>query len=526
MLKHPKLPPHKSPARRVLLAFLGSMNLAISLLVAIAIASAIGTILQQNQPYNDYIIKFGPYWFEVFAALDLYDVYSAPWFLSIMGFLLLSTGVCVYRNAPKMVREMRRWREDVQCNSLKSFPNNCNWQSQAAPRAAADDIAQLLSQRGYQVRCDTRLQGDSAASQLVIARRGGLNRIGYLFTHIAIVVICVGGLLDSRLPLKVGEWVGTVRAEVLNLPVSQVPAISWLPGWNPSFRGSVEVVEGGVTDKVFVSLRDGYLVQQLPFSIEVEDFRVEHHLTGQPKSFESDLRIHDQDLAEPLQTTIEVNHPLIYKGYAIYQSSFGDGGSLLRIRLWSLDRNIGQSAPIEAHVNTARGIIDNKGEKQLEFTDFRLFNINPVTDGDGEVEQRNFGPSMLFRVRNAAGQAREYFNYMVPVEWEGQRVLLSGVRDSPSDPYRFLHIPVDTDDSIQRFLVFLQMARDHERVATLAESSVFAAMQTTDLVRGEFNGALLSSMVALVQQFLDGGFDAVFENVQRHVPQAQHRQVV
>ena len=36
----------------VLLEFLGSMNLAITLLVVVAVASVIGTVLQQNQPYS------------------------------------------------------------------------------------------------------------------------------------------------------------------------------------------------------------------------------------------------------------------------------------------------------------------------------------------------------------------------------------------------------------------------------------------------------------------------------------------
>lgn len=37
---------------KVLLSFLGSMELAISLFVVVGIASIIGTILQQNQAYN------------------------------------------------------------------------------------------------------------------------------------------------------------------------------------------------------------------------------------------------------------------------------------------------------------------------------------------------------------------------------------------------------------------------------------------------------------------------------------------
>ena len=79
----PEANPHHGQGRRrksngrILLEFLGSMNLAVMLLVAVSIASVVGTVLKQNQPYTDYVIKFGPFWFQVFEKLGLYDVYSA-----------------------------------------------------------------------------------------------------------------------------------------------------------------------------------------------------------------------------------------------------------------------------------------------------------------------------------------------------------------------------------------------------------------------------------------------------------------
>ena len=45
--------------------FPGSVNLAITLLVAVGIASIVGTVLKQNEAFQNYIIKFGPSWFEV-----------------------------------------------------------------------------------------------------------------------------------------------------------------------------------------------------------------------------------------------------------------------------------------------------------------------------------------------------------------------------------------------------------------------------------------------------------------------------
>jgi len=115
------------PTSTRLLDFLGSMNLAIALLVIVAIASAIGTVLKQNQPYPDYEIKFGKFWFEFFGSLGLYDVYSAIWFLLILGFLLLSTTTCVIRNTPGILRELRHFREKAQEKSLRAMHHSASF---------------------------------------------------------------------------------------------------------------------------------------------------------------------------------------------------------------------------------------------------------------------------------------------------------------------------------------------------------------------------------------------------------------
>ena len=91
--KHPR----NSQFASVWLEFLGSMNLAITLLVAIAVASVVGAVLQQNQAYQDYVIKFGPFWFAVFDRPGLFNVYGAGWFMLILTFLVVSTSVCIYR---------------------------------------------------------------------------------------------------------------------------------------------------------------------------------------------------------------------------------------------------------------------------------------------------------------------------------------------------------------------------------------------------------------------------------------------
>jgi cytochrome c biogenesis protein len=67
-------------------------------------------------------------------------------------------------------------------------------------------------------------------------------------------------------------------------------------------------------------------------------------------------------------------------------------------------------------------------------------------------ELRNVGPSVTYKLRDAAGQAVEYHNYMLPVDVDGSRMFLLGVRETPSEPFRFLRVPADDQDSMDGFL--------------------------------------------------------------------------
>src|SRR4051794_35207233 len=103
----------RRPAFDEAVELVSSMRFAISLLTLIAIAAMIGTVLKQNEAMPNYVNQFGPFWFEVFNKLSLYAVYSAWWFLLIMAFLVASTSLCIARNGPKMLKDMRSWRENV-----------------------------------------------------------------------------------------------------------------------------------------------------------------------------------------------------------------------------------------------------------------------------------------------------------------------------------------------------------------------------------------------------------------------------
>lgn len=510
----------RNPTRAgVLLEFLGSMNLAITLLVAVAVSSVIGTVLKQNEAYQNYIVKFGPFWFDVFKSLGLYDVYSAAWFLLILTFLVISTSVCIYRNAPHRLHDMRSFRLNVQEHSLRAFHVRREWTLALPADTVEQQVIAFVRAKGYRLR-----RKEHADHRVIAAMKGTANRLGYIFTHTAIVVICIGGLLDGNLPLKLKEMSGRIKIETRDIPAVEVPRESWLPVENPSFRGSITVPEGATANIAFLQLRDGYLVQPLPFEVKLKDFRIEHYQTGQPKSFESDLVITAPGEL-PLEKTIAVNHPLLYKGYTIYQSSFNDGGTRMQLSAWSLGRKQIETQTVNSAVFERSKIETAQGPMTLELNDFRLFNINPTEDG-AEKKFRNYGPNFTFKVRNAEGEAREYENYMAPIEFDGRQYYLSGMRAAVSEPFFYLHLPADAKGSLERFMRFNALLHNEARVAALALETTRRTFGDVPLENPNLVTEVSNTMSRLVALFASGGFEAINAQVLQSVPEDKRAQVL
>lgn len=503
----------------VLLRFAGTMNLAIMLLIVIAIASVIGTLLQQNQPYQDYIIKFGPFWHEIYKSLGLYDVYASAWFVLILTFLVVSTSICVIRNGPEILRSMNRFREDIHERNLLGMRHHKTWDSTWSVPELRSAFSDYFRNTGYRTRT---MEGKYQVT--IAAMKGHANRIGYLLTHFAIIIICVGGLLDGNLPLKIRTLTGDARIETANRPVSKLPEASVLPEDNRSFRASVSIAEGATVNYAFINIANGYILQKLPFAIEVVDFRIEHYDSGQPKSFESDLVIHDPERPEPLQKTISVNHPLQYRGYSIYQASFADGGTTLDLKLHGLHHSRPATIDITGTINEFKELDTPEGHVRLELEDFRRFNIFPAEEGTGR-KFVNFGPSFQYKIRQTDGTAREYVNYMLPVTVDDRNYFLSGMRTSPNEEFRYLYIPVDENGSMGRFLRYYSLLNDDQKIRSIADRAAEATLENSSVEQQQFRSGLSTAMTVLLKLYLDSGFSGISRYIREQIPAEDQQSV-
>ncbi len=481
----PRPPAHS--AWEDLLDLLASMRFAISLLTIICIASSIGTVLKQGEPLVNYVDAFGPFWAEVFGALGLFRVYGSPWFLLILAFLVTSTSLCIARNTPKIINDLRTFKEHIRVKALDAFHHKANGVLAAPLDASRDSVVHALKAHGWQVKTETRMgQGQDAPGVMIAARAGMVNKLGYIAAHSSIVLVCLGGLFDGDIVAKVQAWAQNLETFKSGQPSEK----NKLSMNNPAFRASLYVPEGQRTGLAVINMDKGMLVQPLSFDVELKKFIVNYYDTGMPKRFASEIVVHDLRDGSMHPATVEVNKPFVYDGVTIFQSSFQDGGSVVQLRPIVLGTTGVSNNLLSAEVGGAGRMLPPEMTHgtplMLEVTELRAINVEDLSKASGEedptlgngsdnVDARgvnfqsltkqlgsgaqkgdkkltNIGPSVTYKLRDAAGQAREFRNYMVPVHLNGQSVFLLGARNSQMEGFRFARIPADENMSMEGWL--------------------------------------------------------------------------
>ena len=549
---------HEASGRwRDVLELLASMRFAIALLTVICIASVIGTVIKQHEPLPNYVNQFGPFWAEVFASLKLYSVYSAWWFLLILAFLVVSTSLCIARNTPKILADLKLYKENIREQSLKAFHHKAEGLLTQAPQAEAHRLGQLLASGGWKVRLQSR-ETPAGTGWMVAAKAGAANKLGYIAAHSAIVLVCIGGLLDGDLMVRAQMWFGGKSTFSGGGLIADVPEQHRLSERNPTYRGNLMVAEGTASSTAILNQSDGILLQELPFAVELKKFIVEYYATGMPKLFASDIVIHDKATGEKQEARVEVNHPASFKGIQIYQSSFDDGGSRVKLRAVPMQSEL-LPFEVEGTIGSSTELVNPHGQQKLrlEFTGLRTINVENFGNVAGaggsavdprkvdlrqaleqrlgaghktvtEKKLRNVGPSVSYKLRDEAGQAREFNNYMLPVDTgDGVPMFLLGMRESPADPFRYLRVPADENSEINGFVRLRAALRSSE----MRERAVQRyARRAVDPARPELTQQLADSARRALGLFAGleqvngkpvGGLQALADFMDANVPEAE-----
>jgi len=262
--------------------FITSVKLAVFLLLTLAATSIIGTVIPQGEPLQRYLEYYGPGFFKVIKALNLYDTYNSWWFLTLLGLFALNLIACTIRRIPFTIKLWKKDSLDLDLNRLLRFRLRKQWNAPGTPNPhLLEKVKAVFQDQAGSVSAEKDLEG----GHLFMVEKGKWSYWGLYGLHASILIVLVGAVIGS------------------------------LTG----FKGNLMLPEGQAADHVLD--RKSGESQPLGFSIRCDKFTVSFYDTGAPKEFRSDVTILE-DGKEVLKTPLRVNSPLTYKGITFYQASY------------------------------------------------------------------------------------------------------------------------------------------------------------------------------------------------------------
>lgn len=484
-------------ASALAIELLGSMRFAVALLAILCIASVVGTVLPQGQSQATYINQFGPFWTEVFRDLSLFQVYGSWWYLSILGFLIFSTSLCVVKTTPKLFAEARGWKEHVREQSFRAFRLRDVLVSDRPDDSLRRIAVGVLRSAGYACK-----EIEQTSGTLITAKKGAGNRWGFVLAHVGLVMIGIGALADGSFPVRIQMWLGQKRPAMTDAELGAQSMASVLSPANPTFRGSVFVPEGEEVGQALLPLDDGFLVQDLPFRLRLNQFRVDYYSTGMPRLFASDVTLVEKRTGKATSATIEVNKPYEMSGVMVYQSSFEDGGSQLSLRVIPTDMD-SLTTDLSGVVGRKLDVPTSNGNEavRVELTTFKAVNVEAMSDegvtagaqrgrlagllgaarpsSRNEV-MRNIGATLSYVVRDSAGQATEFVTVHRPIQVDGRSVFLFGVRTPGAANFQFVRVPADKNGELGQWLLLRRAFTDQKLKKKAVERYLAGAEERLD----------------------------------------------
>lgn len=260
-----------------------NLKLAIVLLLAIAVVSISGTVIEQaetltfyQQNYPESPALYGFLTWKVILAVGLNHVYSTWWYLSLLILFGASLTACTFTRQLPALKAARKWKYYQKPKQFEKLALSAE-----LDRGSISSLIPLLKEQKYQVW----QQEDT-----LYARKGIIGRIGPIIVHAGMLIVLLGGMW--------GIFTGFFAQEM---------------------------IASGNTFKIQNIIESGpFSSPQIPddWSVKVNRFWIDYSNDGDIDQFYSDLSVVNNDGEELKRETIYVNHPLRYDGVTLYQTNW------------------------------------------------------------------------------------------------------------------------------------------------------------------------------------------------------------
>lgn len=273
--------PSTEKGPNVIWRLFSSVRLTIVLLIILAIASILGTIIPQQQDAAGFAKQLTPGLLRLFRSLDLFDMYHSIWFRLLIGFLTLNLVICSIDRFPNTLKKFRAVPKPDRSKPFEHLPSEQAFLTEGNLKEASATVARFLRSRYRKV--------DKKAAREITCfygAKGRFSHFGVYLVHLSVILILIGAM--------VGSFFG--------------------------FEAYANILEGERIDAV--TLRKGMAPLKLGFEVGCDKFTVDFYDTGSPREYRSNLRFFI-DGKEAKKADLLVNHPTQFRGSPFISRAMG-----------------------------------------------------------------------------------------------------------------------------------------------------------------------------------------------------------
>jgi cytochrome c biogenesis protein len=243
--------------------FLSSMGFAVALLVLLAAACALSSLVEQGLTREAYEVRYGSGMASVIMALQVNDAYHSVWFIALSGFLCLNLLLCSVLRFSSFLRRYRQEKDSAAVNT----PGNLGETETEQPEQV------FRTMRLTPLRCT-----DAQGKEALFASGNRVGVWGAWICHVGVLLLIAGFALGQ---------------------ITMQESMIW------GIPGDTRILEG------------------TGIEIVIDDFRTETREDASIVQYVTEITVNDPAAGRPEKATISVNNPADAGGFRLYQNNTG-----------------------------------------------------------------------------------------------------------------------------------------------------------------------------------------------------------
>lgn len=257
----------------------GNVLFAVSLFVVWGVLTLLGVVIDQGREADVYFQAYAAPIARAILRLNLDNVYHSPWYVGIVGLILVSLAVCTFKRViPARLPPLRPLK-------IEHIPLHARFETEGDAESVRERLRAFFVSQGWRVR--ERVFGGIEWS---FADKHDWARRGVLVAHAGFVIVAAGTTLY----------------------------------WARGFDGEVALLTGQTAQ---IS-KTGAVIRLDDFAYRIAPTQTKSGMVYQPVDYVSHITASGRD-GVPKRLTVRVNHPVDIDDTLYYQASYGFGTRFL-----------------------------------------------------------------------------------------------------------------------------------------------------------------------------------------------------